>query len=99
MRYVEADGARLRITAWQLVPRSKKLLGAMIEPDLLVLDDLFLARRASRSKLRAAAGQRARALQAALRHRCDVKPGRSTLGKYLGDNTMSTTILARLMPR
>ena len=34
---------RLRITAWQA--RTRSLLRAMLEPDLLVLDDLFLARR------------------------------------------------------
>lgn len=88
---------RLRITAWQA--RARSLLRAMLEPDLLVLDDLFLARRiadASAELLQAIVHQRYK-----LRRAIVVTSNRvvQDWGKYLGDNTMSTTILDRLMHR
>ena len=76
-----------------------KLLKGMLEPDLLVLDDLFLARRISDGA--------AELLQTVVHRRYKLR--RSIVvtsnrivedwGKYLGDNTMSTTILDRLMHR
>ena len=71
----------------------------MLEPDLLVLDDLFLARRiadASAELLQAVVHQRYK-----LRRSIVVTSNRivQDWGKYLGDNTMSTTILDRLMHR
>ena len=71
----------------------------MLEPDVLVLDDLFLARRISDGA--------AELLQTVVHRRYKLR--RSIVvtsnrivedwGKYLGDNTMSTTILDRLMHR
>ena len=72
---------------------------SLLEPDLLVLDDLFLARRI--------ADAAAEMLQSVVHQRYKLR--RSILltsnrvvqdwGKYLGDNTMSGTILDRLMHR
>ena len=71
----------------------------LLDADLLVLDDLFLARRISD-----AGGE---LLQSLVHQRYKLK--RSIVvtsnrvvqdwGKYLGDNTMATTILDRLMHR
>ena len=98
MRYVEADSAFAHYSLAG-VDEQRKLLGAMIEPDLLVLDDLFLARRiadASAEFLQAVVHQRYK-----LRRVIVVTSNRvvQDWGKYLGDNTMSTTILDRLMHR
>jgi len=70
-----------------------------VEPDLLVLDDLFLARRIS--------GYAAEVLQVIVHQRYKLR--RSIVvtsnrvvqdwGRYLGDATMVTTILDRLMHR
>ena len=75
------------------------LLRSFIEPDLVVLDDLFLARRISKAS--------AELLQTVVHQR--YKQRRSIIvtsnrvvqdwGKYLGDATMATTILDRLMHR
>jgi len=75
------------------------LLRGFVEPDLVVLDDLFLARRISEAS--------AELLQAVVHQR--YKQRRSIVvtsnrvvqdwGKYLGDATMATTILDRLMHR
>ena len=98
VRYVEADSAFAHYCLASPDEQSK-LLKAMLEPDLLVLDDLFLARRISDGA--------AELLQTVVHRR--YKARRSIVvtsnrvvedwGKYLGDNTMSTTILDRLMHR
>jgi len=72
---------------------------SLLEPDLLVLDDLFLARRiadASAELLQSVVHQRYK-----LRRSIVVTSNRvvQDWGKYLGDNTMSGTILDRLMHR
>lgn len=98
VRYVEADSAFAQYCLASPNEQSK-LLKAMLEPDLLVLDDLFLARRISDGA--------AELLQTVVHRRYKMR--RSIVvtsnrvvedwGKYLGDNTMSTTILDRLMHR
>jgi hypothetical protein len=70
-----------------------------VEPDLLVLDDLFLARRISEHAaqvLQAIVHQRYK-----LRRSGVVSSNRvvQDCGRYLGDATMATTILDRLMHR
>ena len=98
VRYVEADtefaGYALGSTAEQAT-----LLRSFVEPDLVVLDDLFLARRISEAS--------AELLQTVVHQR--YKQRRSIVvtsnrvvqdwGKYLGDATMAATILDRLMHR
>lgn len=98
VRYVEADSA---FAYYSLAGpgEQSKLLKGMLEPDLLVLDDLFLARRisdASAELLQMVVHQRYK-----LRRSIVVTSNRvvQDWGKYLGDNTMSTTILDRLMHR
>jgi len=98
VRYVEAD---TEFAQYALCSASEQtvLLRAYIEPDLLVLDDLFLARRISEAA--------AELLQTVVHQR--YKRRRSIVitsnrvvqdwGKYLGDATMATTILDRLMHR
>ena len=98
VRYVEADSAFAHYCLASPKEQSK-LLATMLEPDLLVLDDLFLARRISDGA--------AELLQTVVHRR--YKTRRSVVvtsnrvvedwGKYLGDNTMSTTILDRLIHR
>jgi DNA replication protein DnaC len=98
VRYVEAD---TEFAHYSLAgaDEQRKLLRALLEPDLLVLDDLFLARRiadVSAELLQAVVHQRYK-----LRRSIVVTSNRvvQDWGKYLGDNTMSTTILDRLMHR
>ena len=98
VRYLEADTefARYAIAS---TPERTRLLKDWVEPDLLVLDDLFLARRISEHA--------AEVLQALVHQR--YKARRSIVvtsnrvvqdwGKYLADATMATTILDRLMHR
>lgn len=96
--YLEADGAFGQY-ALGTDDEQQRQLRALLETDLLVLDDLFLARRISDK-----AGE---LLQAIVHQR--YKQRRSIMvtsnrvvqdwGKYLGDNTMATTILDRLMHR
>jgi DNA replication protein DnaC len=98
VRYVEADTefARFAVSSPQ---EQTDLLRTYTTPDLLVLDDLFLARR-----IPEAAGE---LLQTVVHHR--YKHRRSIVvtsnrvvqdwGRYLGDQTMATTILDRLMHR
>jgi DNA replication protein DnaC len=98
VRYVEADTEFSRY-ALSSPPEQVPLLRAYIEPDLIVLDDLFLARRISEAS--------AELLQTVVHQR--YKQRRSIVvtsnrvvqdwGKYLGDATMATTILDRLMHR
>lgn len=98
VRYVEADSAFAHYSLAG-ADEQRKLLRAFLEPDLLVLDDLFLARRiadASAELLQAVVHQRYK-----LRRSIVVTSNRvvQDWGKYLGDNTMRTTILDRLMHR
>ena len=98
VRYVEADTAFAHYSLAG-ADEQRKLQRALLEPDLLVLDDLFLARRiadVSAELLQAVVHQRYK-----LRRSIVVTSNRvvQDWGKYLGDNTMSTTILDRLMHR
>lgn len=98
VRYLEADSAFAQY-ALGSEAEQRQQLRALLEADLLVLDDLFLARRI---------GDKAGELLQALVHQ-RYKQRRSILvtsnrvvqdwGKYLGDTTMATTILDRLMHR
>jgi DNA replication protein DnaC len=98
VRYVEADSEFARYGLASTTEQAR-LLQDYVEPDLLVLDDLFLARRI--------ADVSAEVLQAIVHQR--YKRRRSIIvtsnrivqdwGKYLGDATMASTILDRLMHR
>lgn len=98
VRYLEADSAFAHY-ALSATADQQRLLRPWIETDLLVLDDLFLAKRISENA--------AELLQTLVHQRYKMR--RSIVvtsnrvvqdwGKYLGDNTMATTILDRLMHR
>ena len=98
MRYVETDEFFAHY-AFAAPALRKTELGPLIDADLLVLDDLFLAKRPPEG-----AGE---ALQSIIHQRYKLR--RSVIvtsnriiqdwGPYLGDNTMATTILDRLMHR
>lgn len=98
VRHVEADTEFARF-ALASPKEQTALMRAYVEADLLVLDDLFLARRISESA--------AELLQSVVHHRYKrrasivVTSNRvvQDWGKYLGDATMGTTILDRLMHR
>jgi len=98
VRYLEADTEFAR---YALANASERvdLLKEWVEPDLLILDDLFLARRISEHAaevLQAIVHQRYK-----LRRTIVVTSNRvvQDWGRYLGDATMATTILDRLMHR
>ena len=96
VRYLEAD-AELARYALAAHDEQQRMLRECTEPDLLALDDLFLARRISDPS--------AELLQTMVHRRSKLR--RSIVvtsnrviqdwDKYLGDNTMATTILDRLM--
>lgn len=98
VRYLEADTEFARYALASPAQRTA-LLKEWVEADLLVLDDLFLARRISEHA--------AEVLQAIVHQRYKLR--RSVVvtsnrvvqdwGRYLGDTTMATTILDRLMHR
>ena len=98
VRYLEADTEFARYALANATERIG-LLKEWVEPDLLILDDLFLARRISEHA--------AEVLQAIVHQRYKMR--RSIVatsnrvvqdwGKYLDDATMATTILDRLMHR
>jgi DNA replication protein DnaC len=98
VRYLEADSAFGQYALGDAAEQRQQMR-TLLEGDLLVLDDLFLARRISD-----AGGE---LLQSVVHQRYKLK--RSIVvtsnrvvqdwGKYLGDNTMATTILDRLMHR
>lgn len=98
VRYLEADTEFGRYALAGATERIG-LLKEWVEPDLLILDDLFLARRISEHAaevLQAIVHQRYK-----LRRSIVVTSNRvvQDWGKYLGDATMATTILDRLMHR
>jgi len=98
VRYVEADTEFARF-ALSTPQEQAALMRAYVEPDLLVLDDLFLARRisdASAELLQHIVHQRYKR-----RGSIVVTSNRivQDWGKYLRDATMGTTILDRLMHR
>jgi len=98
VRYLEADTEFARYALASVTERTA-LLKEWVEPDLLVLDDLFLARRISEyaaEVLQAIVHQRYK-----LRRSIVVTSNRvvQDWGRYLGDATMATTILDRLMHR
>jgi DNA replication protein DnaC len=98
VRVLEADSV---FASYALCPSAEQQqqLRPWVDADLVVLDDLFLARRISESA--------AEVLQSLVHQR--YKARRSIVvtsnrvvqdwGKYLGDNTTATTILDRLMHR
>jgi DNA replication protein DnaC len=96
--YLEADTEFARY-ALASPPERTELLKAWVAPDLLILDDLFLARRMGEHAaevLQSIVHQRYK-----LRRAIVVTSNRvvQDWGKYLGDATMATTILDRLMHR
>lgn len=98
VRYVEADSEFARYAVCG-TDEQTMLLRAYVEPDLLVLDDLFLARRipeAAGELLQTVVHQR-------YKHRRSIVVTSNRVvqdwGRYLGDQTMATTILDRLMHR
>ena len=98
VRYLEADAEFARYALASATERIG-LLKEWVEPDLIILDDLFLARRISEHAaevLQAIVHQRYK-----LRRAIVVTSSRvvQDWGRYLGDATMATTILDRLMHR
>lgn len=98
VRYVEADTEFARYALASAEERAQ-LLRTWIEPDLLILDDLFLTRRIAEvgaELLQAIVHQRYK-----LRRAIVITSNRvaQDWGRYLGDATMATTILDRLMHR
>ena len=98
VRYLEADTEFARYALASLAERTA-LLKEWVDADLLVLDDLFLARRISEHAaevLQAIVHQRYK-----LRRAIVITSNRvvQDWGKYLGDATMASTILDRLMHR
>ncbi len=97
-RYVEADTEFARYGLASASEQAQWLKG-WIDPDLLVLDDLFLARRiadVSAELLQTIVHQRYK-----LRRSIVITSNRvvQDWGKYLADATMASTILDRLMHR
>lgn len=98
VRYAEADPELARYALASPQERAH-ILRSFLDPDLLVLDDLFLARRISEP----AAEWLQAIVHARYKHRASLVITSNRMledwGKYLGDNTMATTILDRLMHR
>jgi DNA replication protein DnaC len=96
VRYLEAD-AELARHALGSPYEQQKLLHKALHCDLLILDDLFLARSISETAaelLQSIVHQRYK------RHAAIVLTSNRLIddwGKYLGDNTAATTIVDRLM--
>jgi DNA replication protein DnaC len=98
VRYLEADAEFARYALEGSQERAQ-LLKDWVQSDLLVVDDLFLARRVTNEAaevLQAIVHQRYK-----LRRAIVVTSNRvvQDWGKYLGDVTMASTILDRLMHR
>lgn len=95
VRYLEADSA----FGQYALGEQRQQLRTLLDADLLVLDDLFLARRISD-----VGGELLQTLvQQRYKHKRSIVVTSNRVvqdwGKYLGDNTMATTILDRLMHR
>ena len=98
VRYVEADTEFARYGLASTAEQAEQYKGC-IEPDLLILDDLFLARPIANAS--------AELLQAFVHQRCKLRrafiiTSNSVVqdwGNHLGDATMAATILDRLMHR
>jgi len=98
VRVLEADSVFAKYALWSDADQQRQLR-PWLDADLLVLDDLFLARRISDSAgelLQTLVHQRYKARRSLV-----VTSNRvvQDWGKYLGDNTMASTILDRLMHR
>jgi DNA replication protein DnaC len=98
VRYLEADAEFARYALEGSQERAQ-LLKDWVQSDLLIVDDLFLARRVTNEAaevLQAIVHQRYK-----LRRAIVVTSNRvvQDWGKYLGDVTMASTILDRLMHR
>ena len=98
VRYLEADTEFARYALEGSQERAQ-LLKDWVQSDLLIVDDLFLARRVTNEAaevLQAIVHQRYK-----LRRAIVVTSNRvvQDWGKYLGDVTMASTILDRLMHR
>jgi DNA replication protein DnaC len=98
VRYLEADAAFAQYALGAPADQENQLR-SLLEPDLVILDDLFLAKRIPASAADLLLGlvhQRYK-----LRRSIVVTSNRvvQDWGKSLGDNTMATTILDRLMHR
>ena len=98
VRYLESDTIFARFALGTSKDQAQNLR-PLLAADLVILDDLFLARRISDSAaelLQTLVHQRYK-----LRRSMVVTSNRvvQDWGKYLGDNTMATTILDRLMHR
>lgn len=96
VRYAEAD-AELARYAVAAPDERAEMMREFVDVDLLVLDDLFLARR-----LPEAGAELLQAIvHARYKRRAAIVVTSNRMledwGKYLGDNTMATTILDRLM--
>lgn len=98
VRYLEADAEFARYALEGSQERAQ-LLKDWVQSDLLIVDDLFLARRVT--------NEAAEALQAIVHQRYKLRRAIVVTsnrvvqdwGKYLGDVTMASTILDRLMHR
>ena len=98
VRYLEADTEFARYALADSRERAQ-LLKEWVQPDLLIVDDLFLARRIT--------AEAAEVLQAIVHQRYKLRRAIVVTsnrvvqdwGKYLGDMTMASTILDRLMHR
>lgn len=98
VRYIEADAVFAGYAVGTRTDQDK-LLRSLLEPELVVLDDLFLAKRipdAGAELLQTLVHQRYK-----LRRSIIVTSNRivQDWGRYLGDSTMASTILDRLMHR
>jgi len=98
VRVLEADSVFAQYALSEAADQQRQLR-SWVEADLVILDDLFLARRISEAAsevLQTLVHQRYKARRSLV-----VTSNRvvQDWGKYLGDNTMATTILDRLMHR
>ena len=96
VRYAEAD-AELARYAVAAADERAEMMREFLDTDLLVLDDLFLARRLPEAGAELLQG----VVHARYKRRAAIVVTSNRMledwGKYLGDNTMATTILDRLM--
>jgi DNA replication protein DnaC len=96
VRYAEAD-AELARYAVAAADERNETMREFVDTDLLVLDDVFLARRLPE----AGAELLQAVVHARYKRRAAIVVTSNRMledwGKYLGDNTMATTILDRLM--